>query len=487
MSLRSLLRASALYTVGNVAPRIGQFLLLPVYIRFLTQADYGTLALLTSLAGILTVVYHFGIDGALMRLHFDTSGREREKLYGTAALFTLALAAAGSIVLAIALGPFFGDLFAGTPFFPLGALALLIAFVGSLSYVPSTLFRASGQPGRFLLVSLGAFVVSSLISVSLVVLFGFGAAGVLTGQVLGGVAVFIVALAIVRRARAWMIDGRILRDALGVGLPLLPHAISAWALRLADRWLIALLIGLPAIDARAQIGIYSVGYQLGYVVSIIVTSFNSAWSPYFYRIGHEREGPRIYVEMVTLVTGGLLVLAVGMAALAPEIVAVIARPGYEPAADVVPVVAFASALQGLYVMFVTVLFLVKHTQRLALITLTAALANIAMNVVLIPPFGIMGAAWATLAAYALFAATTYLVARRIYPIRLDVLRLAILGVGAVVAALAGRIIVPGPSVVAGFIHLGFIAGYVLLAALVCRVPFQRLRLASAATPVEGPA
>jgi O-antigen/teichoic acid export membrane protein len=479
VSLRSVARASALYTFGNVAPRIGAFILLPIYVTFLTPADYGALALLTSLAAVLAIVYHLGIDASLMRLHFDTEGRAQARLYGSATLFTLSLASILTVVLAVTLGPYFEVLFAGTPFIPLGALALLVALVGSVSYVPSTLFRASGQATRFLVVNLGAFLISSVVSVMLVVVFRMGATGVLTGQLIGATAVAIVALAIVARLRTWTIDVNALRPAFRIGVPMLPHAISGWALRLADRWLIIALIGLPALDARTQVGIYSLGYQLGFVVSIVLQSFNSAWTPYFYRIGSTDDGPRLHGAMTTLVMGGLLVLAVGVSTLAPEIVAVAARPDYERAAEVVPVIAFAYAIQGLYVMFVAAAFLVKRTGRIAPITFAAAILNVVLNVALVPSFGIIGAAWATLGAYLFFASATYVLGRALYPLRVDAWTLALLIGSAVAVVLVARL-VPGPSAASGAFHLLLAVAYAGAAAFVCRGPWSRLRSAAEA-------
>ena len=112
----------------------------------------------------------------------------------------------------------------------------------------------------------------------------------LAGQLMGATAVAIIAVAIVAGFGTWSFDVGDLRPSLRLGLPLLPHALSAWTLRLADRWLIVALIGLPAGQATAQLGVYALGYQLGYVVSIVLTSFNSAWAPYFYRVGSGREG-----------------------------------------------------------------------------------------------------------------------------------------------------------------------------------------------------
>lgn len=487
VSLRRLLRESTLYSIGNIAPKLGAFLLLPVYVRFLSQADYGALALLTSLAGILGIVYHLGTDAALMRLHFDRSGRDQARLYSTVTIFSMGMAGSLTVILTLAAGPFFEELFAGTPFIPLGVLALLLAAVGSITYVPSTLYRATGQAGRFLRLNVGSFVVSSTISVVLVAVFNFGAAGVLTGQLIATTGVLIVAVVVVSRMGAWTFDGRTLRGALALGLPMLPHALSAWALRLADRWLIVVFIGVSALEARAQVGIYAVGYQLGYVVGIAITSFNAAWSPYFFRIGYRPSAAELYTQMTTVVMGGFLVVAVGVSALAPEIIAVIARPGYEPAADVMPVIAFASIFQGMYVMFVTVVFLTKRTGPLAIITFSAAALNVASNALLIPHFGIMGAAWATLLAYAGFAAGTFLLARRQYPMRIDWARLGILGLTAAGAVLLARTIDTAPSVAAGAAHAGVWIAYACAATAVCAAPVRRLRILSRDVATEEPA
>ena len=475
MSLRGLARNTALYTIGNLAPKVGAFLLLPIYVRFLSQADYGTVALLTSLAGILGVVYHLGVDGALMRLHFDTEGRARARLYVTLAAFTLGVSTTLSAVAALLLAPNFEILFAGTPFIPLGALALLLALIGSMQYIPAVMFRASGQAGRFLALNLGSFLVSSTASVILVAFLGFGASGVLVGQLIANIAVLGVTIVTVARIGMVGIDTDALRSALRLGIPLLPHALSAWALRLADRWLLALFLVLPALEARAQIGIYAVGYQLGFVVTMVITSFNAAWSPHFFQIGGRPEAPRFYAEMTTIVLAGVLALAVGVSVLAPEIVALVARPGYEAAADVLPVIAFASVLQAAYTMFVTAVYFMKRTGPLAFITFGSAALNVLLNIALIPTFGIMGAAWATFGAYAAFAAATFVYARRHYPIRIGWARLATLAIVGGAAVLAGRAVAAEPSVLGAAVHLAIAAGFAVMALAMCRGSIERLR------------
>jgi O-antigen/teichoic acid export membrane protein len=484
VSLRDLARDSAVFTFANVAPKAGAFLLLPIYVRFLSQADYGAVALLTSFAGILAVVAHLGVDSALMRLHFDAEGWARRRLYFTVALFSAVASAVLTVIVAVVVGPFFETLFSGIAFLPLGALALLVAFAGSLQFIPSVLFRASGQARRYLVINLGAFVSGSVASVVLVVVFGLGAAGVLGGQLIANLAVLVVVVVIVVRLGTTDFDAKALRSSLRLGLPLLPHQLSAWALRLADRWLLAIFLVLPSLEARAQIGVYAVGYQLGYLITILVTSFNAAWSPYFFRIGDRQEAPRFLGDMSNLVIAGLLAVAVGLSCLAPEIVAVIARPGYEDAADVMQVIAFASVLQGAYTMFVTAVFFVKRTAPLALITFGAAALNILLNVDLIPILGIIGAAWATFGAYFVFAAATYQLARRIYPVDIDWIRVGLLAALAAMTVAAARIVSSAPSVEGFVVHAALAVGFALITAWVCLRPLGRLRIVSRSLPAD---
>ena len=476
MSLRKLARASAIYTLGNIAPKLGAFVLLPVYVRFLTPSEYGSVSLLVSVSNVLSLLLTFGVDAALMRLHFDLQGRERATLYSTLSLFSLVTSGVATLVAAAVLAPFFPQLFAGIPFWPLGALALLVAFANAVQYVPSVLFRATGQAGRFVLVNLSAFVIGSLSSVVLIVFVHLGAAGMLLGQLLGALAIFAIAIVIVSRLGPWAFSRSSLVAALRFGLPIMPHAIAGWALRLSDRWLIGLLIGLPVLQAQAAIGVYSFGYQIGFVVSIIVTSFNAAWSPYFFRVGHEASGPRLFREITTLVIAGLLVIAVGLAVLSPEIVTILANARYAEAVDVLPVIAFASVFQGLYTMLVTVVFLTKRTSQLALLTLASALLNLGLNVFLIPRLGIIGAAWSTLAAYAFFAIGTGVYGGRTYPIRLDLPRLALLTASCLMAVVVGRLTtVAGDIVAQGFLHLIIAACFAAIAAAIAFRPLLSLR------------
>jgi O-antigen/teichoic acid export membrane protein len=303
-----------------------------------------------------------------------------------------------------------------------------------------------------------------------------GASGMLIGQLFGALLLFVVALVIVIRLQAWSFSASQVRAALRFGLPLLPHTFASWALRLSDRWLIGLLIGLPVLQAQAAIGVYSFGYQIGYMVSIIVISFNAAWSPYFFRVGQTARGPALFREVTTLATAGLLVLAVGLSVLSSEVVLTLAGRSYAAAIEILPVVAFASVFQGLYTLMVTVVFLMKRTGRLALLTISSAILNVALNVVLIPRIGIMGAAWSTLAGYAFFAAGTWLYGSSIYPLRLDLPRLGVIGALALAAVVVSRqLTIEDEPLLQGSLHLLIGLVYAAVVGILVLRPLASLR------------
>ena len=459
--MSGLLRASAIYTLSNILPKVGAVVLVPIYVQALSPDEYGTVALLTTLIGLLTVVYHLGMDGSLMRLHFDSEGGARARFYSSATLLTLALGL-GCTTLLIAAAPLVFDLIPGDiPFIPLGLLAIATALASSIGFVPSVYFRATRQALRYAVFNLGGFALTSGAVLFLLLALRLGPAGVMAGHLISAGVMFLVTVVVVVRLGPLRIRRDAVDSLLAIGLPLVPHAISAWALRLLDRWLIGLFIGLPAVQALAAIGAYSLGYQIGSVVTLLVTSFNQAWSPYFYGIAQMKSAPRLYRQMVTVVLAGTFVVAVGLSVLSRDIVDVIARPGYEAAADVIAVVALGAVVYAFYTMFVMALFVAKRTRRLALVTFASVVVNVVLNALLIPFIGILGAAWATVGSYAFFAVATYLYGRGMYPISVDGSRLALAAAGGLLVMLIARAVQPADLLLAVAAHVGLAAAYAL--------------------------
>ena len=474
MTVRALARGSLLVTLANLLPRVGAFLLLPVYTRFLSTADFGIVSLAGSTALLLSIAYRLGLDAALLRMHHELGSVDLRSLYITVVALSLACAATVTVVAAL-VAPVLLDPGSADSLVPVVLLALAIGAINTFQYVPSVWFRATDQTGRYLLLALAAFSAVVAVSVVLVVIVRLGAVGSLAGQLAGALVMAASALAILWGQRPWRLSRALARRALDFGLPLLPHSLAGWLLSVSDRWLLGLLLGLALADALAAIGVYSLGYQLGYAVGLAAISFNAAWLPFLYRVGDRPGGAGILRESTTLAVAGFLALAAAVAILAPDLVGVIAPSEWSAAADVTAVVAFASAANAAGLMFASGIDLARATRIMPLLTLVAAGLNIACNVLLIPRIGIMGAAWATLVAYAGLATLTAIVAERRHPVRIDVIRLGAVAVVSIAATLVSRAVVVGDGLSTLIWHLLVSAISVLAVVIVVRGPLRRLR------------
>jgi O-antigen/teichoic acid export membrane protein len=324
------------------------------------------------------------------------------------------------------------------------------------------------------LLTISALTATAVSAVVLLAVLRTGLLGGLLSQLAAGVVMLLAASVIVLKLPRARPSLGALRPAVKFGLPLLPHQIGAWVLNVSDRWLIGLLIGLPALGAQAAIGVYALGYQIGNAISLLALSVQAAWTPVLYRHGETPDGPALHREMFTATTALFFGLAVAAAVLAPEIIEVIAPPTYAQAVDVVRIVAFGGAFYGLYVMLVGVIMLTRRTGFLPVITVASAITNVVANVVLIPRIGILGAAWATFLAFALYALATYAYARTRFPLAVDLPRVGVLISGALAVTLIGIWLPSAASLPRLAVHLALIAAYAAIAIATALPAVQKL-------------
>ncbi len=483
MTLRALARGSVLVAVANLLPRAGAFLLLPIYVRFLSQADFGTVSLAGSAALLLAIVYRMGLDGALLRIHFDLRGAERRSLYATVTAMSLASAATITL-LGVLLAPAITSDAEGHL---IVVLALAIAATNAFQYVPSVWFRANEQTGRYLGLAIGGFAAVVVVTLLLVVVVRLGPIGSLAGQLAGASVMAVAAGIILWQQRPWRLRSDLARRSLDFGLPLLPHTLAGWLLNVSDRWLLGLLLGLPASEALAEIGVYSLGYQLGYAVGLAAISFNAAWLPLLYRIGETPLATVVLREATTVVIASFAAMAVVIGALASDLIAILAPPEWAAAADVAAVVALASAVHAAGLMLASGVYLVRNTRVMPMLTLGAAGVSIGVNLALIPVIGIMGAAWATLAAYTVLTLLIGVLSQRRFPVPLDGGRLVIIAAVATGGALGTGQLAGQLPIASVAVHLTVVAVAVAVLVSVAWTPLGRLRRAlRPSAPQAGP-
>ncbi|MFB3853303.1 MAG: oligosaccharide flippase family protein [Vicinamibacterales bacterium] len=430
--LKNLSRNLAIYGVGDVATSLVSLLLLPVYTVYLTPSDYGVIAMLLTVEAVAKITFRWGVDTAFMRLYYDCADqRARQRLAST--LFFFLLAVNGSLLMAAVMSADWLSelLFDTTAHAVLVALVIANTFAAGFFFIPLQVLRIQERSAEFIALSFARSSGTLVMRLVLVVWAGMGVAGVVAADV---VVTAIFAAGLTR----WfaplirpVFSRPVMAEALGFGLPRIPHGIAHQVIGLADRYF------LNAYGTLRDVGLYSIGASFGLALKLFLSAFEYAWTPFFLDVMHQSDARRIYSTVSTYALTLLVLLVVVLSAAAPDLVRLFTSEQFHGAAAVTPWIALGVMFQGVYILGSIGLIITKRTTVYPLATGFAAVASLSANAALIPRYGMMGAAWANTIAYGTLAAVTVVASWRLYPIRYEwsrLLRVILTGVSAYLLA-----------------------------------------------------
>jgi O-antigen/teichoic acid export membrane protein len=404
--------------------------LLPIYTRFLSPADYGLLALLLLSGNIVLVVIQGGLGPAAFReaLYQRT---DEDVTLGTAMRQLVLQGMLVCVALLVCARPIAGTLLGSVEHAPVLRLVFVTSLLQSIETLGLARFRMRRQAGGYAALVSAKFVMGAVLNILFVAVLRRGVGGLIEATLLTS-AVFAASYAFVLRgaiSTSW--STRVLQRLVAFGLPLVGVGLAAVAMMAIDRYLLQLLA------TTRDVGLYSLGYSIGLAVSLIVQPVQLAWPAEALTLARTDGGPRTIARLVRyyLVAVGFVALAVGL--FAKEILLVLATPEFFAAATVVPVIAASHLLNGMRMMTTIGLTVSSRTGYAAAVMLIVLAANALLNLEMIPRWGIMGAAGATLASYTLQLAMTWVISVRVWHVPYEYGRLFRIGLAIAVLWLAG--------------------------------------------------
>ena len=206
------------------------------------------------------------------------------------------------------------------------------------------------------------------------------------------------------------VDRPLLRQMNRFGLPLVPSMLALWLLNFGDR-----IFLLKLSDVR-EVGLYSIGSRIASAMVLLLTAFRAAWPAFAYSIEDDEEAKRSYAYVLTylLYVASWAALALGL--LAPWLVRLLTTPTYYEASRVVAPLAFGGVAFGGFIVVSIALGRTKRTQFNWVVTGGAAAVSVTLNVLLIPTYGMMGAAAANVTAFTvMFLGITWW-SQRVFPV-----------------------------------------------------------------------
>ncbi len=411
------------YSLGSALVIVAGLISFPIFTRIFTMEQYGVMSIVTTTLLLATVVGKFGMQHSIVRFYAEIrAGKYPETESQFFATVVLGMAAVGT---AIAISWLIASQLIPTEWWShegvrgLFALTAVLIAVRVIESALVNLMRAKQLSGWYSVYS----VASRYGGLSCTLVAVFWIAPGLQGFFGGAVVAEIVATSVLgylllrqHRLAPSNISVRLLKAMAVFGAPMILYEFSRVVLNLGDRYIIQSMMG------AGPLGAYSAAYNMcEYVQAILGAAFGQAVTPMYTRIWEEqgKEATSAFIERVLhfYVLVGLAVVTC-MCLVGSDLLILLASEKYAAGGVIIPTVIGAMVISGAMSTLAAGLYLAKQTKRMMLLVIVAAILNLGLNFVLIPPFGLLGAALATLVGFLVMVSGAAWLGSRTLPIRL---------------------------------------------------------------------
>jgi len=385
-ALKRLVNSTATYALANVINSAIPFLLLPVLTRVLAPAEYGMVAMFTTVITVFSAFTGLSLHGAVSVRYFNAETKH-PRFVGTC-LAVLSCSTALVLGVVWVFGGFLSDL-VGLP-----RAWLLLAVVGSsfqaLINIRLVMWQVKGVATRYGVFQILQTLFNLGVSLWLVVCIemsweGRGVGILVALFVFGILAVFSLFWG---GLASRCVDGEYAWASLRFGVPLIPHSIGGMMTAISDRFILAALIGIGAT------GSYVVGAQVGMVVGLLADAFNKAFGPYLLRELQKLGGKAdlALARQCIMVFFGFLLLSCMFVFCAPIIYKIFIGLEYYESLMVAQLIGFGNSFLGMYYVISGFIFYSERTGLLSKLTLICGLLNLGMTYLFVLVFCAVGAA-----------------------------------------------------------------------------------------------
>lgn len=389
-----LLRHTLYYLLSRGVPGIVGFLAIAAYTRLLEPAQFGLYSLMLTLVGFCDVVFYQWLRMVLGRNYPAQRADPEDFLAGISSLFFLTTAFIGAALLVLAF------VYEHTLIRQFAVVAFVMLVAQAAFDLVLDLSRAMLNP-RLYGILLGSKSILALAAGSLLAVSGIGAEAPILGLTFGyALAIIIFGRPLIASLRPGKISKTNVSAYLRYGMPLSASFALSWIISGSDRVILTWLI-----DETAT-GLYASGYDLGFqMLTLVLVVVNTAAYPLVVS-ALERKGEDAARQQLQQNGEALLSLAfAGSACLiivgSPLIELALAPQYREGAKSIFLLVVISAGLAGVKSYYFDIAFQLARATHYQVVSVgAAAMVNIILNFILIPRFGIEGAAWATLLAYA---------------------------------------------------------------------------------------
>lgn len=409
---KSLSKSVAWYGIGNIFIRSVSFILLPFYSNLISTAEFGNYALLMSVYAIISVLYQFGMHGTLNKFYIEEQKQEKKKIiFSTLLNFIILIGIAFTIVLYFTSNEITEIIFGSTEYAPLMILVFIALFIETICFYILLLLKTKELAKQAVIYSGIGAILNLIFNVILVFIYRLSVAGIILAQLLSSTALFLIMLRIIRDDFVLKIDMSIIKTLLKFAYPLLFAGFLSAAVDVADRFILNYFLG------TSEVGIYSLAYRIAMVMNVFVISFRTAWNPYSLNLFYSKDYKSTYGSTLNKLVAVSCIILLIFSLFSRYLFEInifgipLFNPVYKSGIVILPLVLIGYIFSGISSFYSVYPYISNKSYHFLFSDSIAFVSNVIVNVIFIPKYGIIGAAFATAIGFLFGAAYLFFISR----------------------------------------------------------------------------
>jgi O-antigen/teichoic acid export membrane protein len=421
--LGRLAKHAAIYAVADILAKIVGFVLLPLYTRKLSAAEYGILAIIQIMNTFPNQLVTQGINTSSMKaisLDYADDPVNRRVALSTAHYYLILSSLAVNFLLFLAVRPVAGWALKSQAYNHLLICSFVTSVFETAQMIPlQVLLRARFRSVFYSALSLCEFIVSIGLNIYFIVFKKLGIAGIIYADLILGFAVAIVAFFVIRPELVAVFSWKEVRRMVRYGWPLLPARVSMWLLDFADRF------QLQRLSTTVEVGLYAVGAKYARIFQFLfLVQFEKVWPSIYFPLAKEKDAADRFARVFTYLFLGACSLGIAVILFIDPCIRLTLQSSYWRASRAAPWLIAGFVLEMTYQVFSSGLRITSNTGRLPVIVGAGAAFNILANFWFLPRWGMVGAAFTTFSANGVLVLLSYYFSNRVFPIRYEWSRIA---------------------------------------------------------------
>lgn len=381
--LRSFVKNSFIYYLSNVLTKGISFFLLPFYTMMFSQGDYGILEMISVLSTFAIVIFSLQIQEGVGRYYNELSSASEIRIYTSTVAYFVLSSFSGFFMLTLVFANQLSSLISVNS--ELLVLAAASISLNGIFYFSQNQLTWKILPLKQMICALVYNLTTISLTILLVLKFKYGIESIFISQIIGAFIGTSLGWFFTRQDFGIVFSPIVLKKLLHFSLPMVPNAIGIYVFLIIDRFCIEHFVGLE------QLGLYSFSLKMASILSIVHLGMSTALAPLIYKHYKESDTPQ-KINSIFRYFSFLSFLAIAFIGIfSLQLTHFLAgRSGYENAILYVPILLITLQFASLN-QFFPGLIIAKKTKIISVISIGTGILNLAINLLLIPNIGILGA------------------------------------------------------------------------------------------------